>query len=438
MQSFIAKAVTGSFFGKCADLRLLLWLRVVAILGQSIALTVSVTMLDIKLPYATLAAGIALLAGLNLFTWYFLKRASSANLDRVPYLDQRAFYYQIHADLAVLTFLLYFSGGPQNPFHDMYLLPLTAAAVALPWTYVWRVVLVSMAAYSFVSLYHVPLDLEANRIQDLMAFGHWVNHILLAALIAYFVVRISADLRIRDRELEEAHAKELRNGCAVAIGSVAAGAAHELGSPLSTIHVLLSELRSEHANEPELKANLDVMSGRLEECKKILGSLRTFVHSLNQSNQAIPVDVLINEVARRFRNIRPGISLTCSLNGPQPVPSVVPDLAFEQAIINLLNNAGDVSPNAITLDADWNEQALSIRVCDHHGPGISDELAAELGKILFTTKPPEEGTGLGLFLTNVTMNRLGGRLRLFNQPTGGVCAELILPLNQPCSAGAKP
>ena len=437
MQSLIVKAVTGSFFGNCADLRLLLWLRVVAIIGQTIALTVSMTMLDIKLPYATLAFGIALLAALNAFTWYFLNRATSAKLDRVPYLDQRAFYYQIHADLAVLTFLLYFSGGPQNPFHDMYLLPLTAAAVALPWTYVWRVVLVSMAAYTFVSLYHIPLDLEAHRVQDLMAFGHWVNHMLLAALIAYFVVRISADLRSRDHELEEAHAKELRNGCAVAIGSVAAGAAHELGSPLSTIHVLLSELRSEHANDPELKASLDLMSGRLDECKKILGSLRTFVHSLNQCNKAIPVDVLIDEVARRFRNIRPGISLTCTLNGSDPIPSVVPDLAFQQAIINLLNNAGDVSPNSITLDADWTELALTVRVCDHHGPGISDELAAELGKILFTTKPPEEGTGLGLFLTNVTMNRLGGRLRLFNQETGGVCAELVLPFTATCTGMPK-
>ena len=112
---------------------------------------------------------------------------------------------------------------------------------------------------------------------------------------------------------------------------------------------------------------------------------------------------------------------------------IIPDLAFQQAIINLLNNAADVSPNSIALEGEWTTETLTIRVRDR-GPGISPELAARLGKVLVSTKPPESGTGLGLFLTNVTMSRLGGHLRLYNHDGGGACAELSLPVYKEPSA----
>ncbi|HEY5761732.1 MAG TPA: ATP-binding protein [Rhodocyclaceae bacterium] len=418
-----------------ADVRLLLRLRAVAIAGQSLALLVSGLLIDIELPFLALSCGVAVLAGLNVYTW--LRLRNGARRDELPlhWLDERAFFYQVLVDIAVLTYLLYFAGGPENPFHGMFLLPLTVAAAALPWRYVWRVVLASVTGYTFVALKFVPFTIPPalGGPHEVMMFGQWVNHVLLALLVTYFIVRITQGLRARDRLLEDAHIRELRNSCAVAVGSVAAGVAHELGTPLSTIQVVLREMRRTHADNPAIATDLDVVSDQLGECRSILGGIRDYVQALRNGDKPVPVDTLVDDVAERFLDIRPGVNLSKSLDGPLPAPLIVPDLALQQAMINLLNNAADVSPHAVTVEARWTTSQLVIRVLDR-GPGISPALAERLGKVLVSTKAPDAGNGLGLFLTNVTMSRLGGRLKLFNHAEGGACAELVLPVG----SAAKP
>lgn len=426
MQRLATKVVTGSALSEGADLRLLLRLRSIAIIGQTLTLFMAGLMIGIDLPFIKLGLGVALLAALNLYTWIRLARPPAQQPNHA-FPDDRVFFYQILVDIGVLTYLLFLAGGPLNPFHDMYLLPLAVAAAALPWTYIWRVLVASVSGYTFVALYYVPLPLDYSKLQSLMILGEWVNHMLLAVLVSYFLFRISTGVRSRDRLLAEAHANELRNGCAVAVGSVAAGVTHELATPLSTISILLGDMRKEYAGQSDIKPRLDLMVDRLGECKQTLGDLRAFVASLTRGDLAIPVDCLLDDVANRFRHIRPGVTLARRFEGTRPGPPIIPDIALQQAIMNLLNNASDVSPNSVALEASWNDTTLIVRVRDN-GPGISAEVADKLGDILVTTKSPEAGVGLGLFLTNVTMNRLGGRLRLFNQEAGGACAELFLPL----------
>jgi two-component system sensor histidine kinase RegB len=430
-----AATVVGGQNATGADLRLLLRLRAIAIVGQTFALAASILLFDNVVPILPVAAGIALLGALNFYSWLRLRRNRSLGIRPKAYLDDRAFFFQILADIAILAYLLHFTGGPLNPFHDMFLLPMAIAAAALPWRYVVGVLGATVTAYTFVTLNHVPFatPMLVSKLHEMMLLGEWINHILLAALVTYFIVRIASGLRAREQLLEEARAKELRNACAVAVGSVAAGVAHELGTPLSTIQVVLGEMRHEHKGDPAISQNLDVMAGQLGACRNILGGLRSFVQSLKQADAPVPVDALIDEVSNRFLDIRPGINFSKTTHGPRPAPELVPDLALQQAIINLLNNAGDVSPGDVVLETEWNEAEINIRVRDR-GPGISPELADHLGKVLVSTKPPEAGNGLGLFLTNVTMHRLGGRLRLFNNEDGGACAELSLPLITPSLA----
>jgi two-component system, sensor histidine kinase RegB len=132
-------------------------------------------------------------------------------------------------------------------------------------------------------------------------------------------------------------------------------------------------------------------------------------------------------VTKRFRELRPGVHMTEVFTSLSPAPAVVTDLALQQAIINLLSNAAFMSPLDITLTAAWDDQHLVVQVADK-GDGISPELADRLGRVFVTTKPPDTGSGIGLFLTNVTVNRLGGRLRLFNAEEGGAVAEITVPL----------
>lgn len=430
MQISAGKVVIGNAFGESADLRLLLRLRTIAIVGQTLTLLVTGLLVDIDLPYLSLAAGVVLLAALNLLTWLRLNHPHRFGMRRMPSLDNRTFFYQILVDIAVLTFLLFLAGGPFNPFHDMYLLPLTIAAAALPPAYVWRVVVISLGCYTWVAFYYVPLSIDLARTPNLYIFSEWFNQVILAILISYFGLRIARGVRHRDHLIEEAHAKELRNGAAVAVGSVAAGVAHELGSPLSTISIVLSEMRAEYKNDQEIGPSLAIMANSLDACKQTLGGLRTFVQSLNRADGAISVDTLIENVIDRYRNIRPGVTLKVAMEGPRPAPLIHPDLALQQAIMNLLNNAGDVSQDSVQVEVLWDDNNVRVRVIDQ-GPGISPELADKLGEILVTTKPPEKGTGLGLFLTNITMHRLGGKLRLSNCEGGGACAELLLPLSAP-------
>lgn len=412
-----------------ADVQLLLRLRAIAIAGQSLALIVSGLLIDVDLPFLALIAGVLVLGGLNLYSWLRLRRGLRGEELPTHFLDERAFYYQVLADISVLTYLLYFAGGPENPFHDMFLLPLTVAAAALPWRYVWRVVIASVSGYTVVALWYVPFTIPAGAgaSQSVLMAGQWINHVLLALLVTYFIARITQGLRARDRLLEDAHVRELRNSCAVAVGSVAAGVAHELGTPLSTIQVVLREMRRNYADDPAIATDLDVVADQLGECRSILGGIREYVQALRNGDKPVPVDALLDDVAERFLDIRPGIHLLKSAAGPEPVPFIVPDLALQQAMINLLNNAADVSPQWVAIEASWNATRLIIKVRDQ-GPGISPVLAEKLGKVFISTKAPERGNGLGLFLTNVTMSRLGGRLRLYNHAEGGACAELLLPL----------
>jgi two-component system sensor histidine kinase RegB len=429
------RVVAGRPLSAGADVQLLLRLRAVAIAGQSLALVVSALLIEIDLPFIALIGGVAVLAGLNLYSWLRLRGGNAP----AHALDERAFYYQVLADIAVLTYLLYFAGGPDNPFHDMFLLPLTVAAAALPWRYVWRVVLASVTGYTFVALEYVPFAIpeSAGISHRVLMLGQWINHVLLALLVTYFIARITQGLRARDRLLEDAHVRELRNSCAVAVGSVAAGVAHELGTPLSTIQVVLREMRRNYAGNAAIATDLDVVSDQLGECRSILGGIRDYVQALRDGDKPVPVDALVADVAERFLDIRPGIHLVQSIDGPEPVPTIVPDLALQQAVINLLNNAADVSPQWISIEAKWSTTRLVIRIRDR-GPGISPELAEKLGKVLLSTKAPEAGNGLGLFLTNVTMSRLGGRLRLYNHAEGGTCAELLLPLSSSAPRQSRP
>lgn len=403
-----------------ADVSTLVRLRALAIVGQTAALLISVFVLEIEVPVAPLAAGVAIFAVVNLLTW--------DRVNRGPSLDDRLFFREILVDIGVLTYLLCLAGGPENPFHDMYLLPLTIAAAALPWRYVWRVAAASIGCYTLVYFVYVPFRADLAWLGTFLLIAEWVNHGLIAVLTAYFVVRIAGGVRERDRLLMDAHEREVRNGCAVTLGSAAAGVAHELGTPLSTMSILLGQIRQRSDLDSGLRKELDTLGDALGACKSSLSNFRTFVQTSSRGCSGVALDCFLRSTVERFREIRPGVEVTAVVGGDTPPPVVLPDLSLQQSMINLLSNAAQVSPLDVTFTATWDEDSLTIAVNDR-GPGFSSEVADRLGRILVTTKPPEGGTGLGLFLTNVTMHRLGGRMRLQNRISGGACAELTIPFS---------
>jgi two-component system sensor histidine kinase RegB len=139
----------------------------------------------------------------------------------------------------------------------------------------------------------------------------------------------------------------------------------------------------------------------------------------------------LRELIERLRSLRPGVQVRLNAEGAQPAPRLVVDQTLSQAILNVLNNAADASPDHVEVDLRWDAERFEILICDR-GPGIEPALAAVAGEDVLTTKDPGQGLGLGLFLAHTTVQRLGGAIRLYNREGGGACTQLWLPLAPLC------
>jgi two-component system sensor histidine kinase RegB len=406
------------------NLRRLIALRSIALAGQFLAVSVAYTYLGMVLPMPPLVSIIAAMAVVNLLTWFRMRRPR-------PVRDNELFA-QLVLDVMALTGLLYFSGGSTTPFVIFYLLPLALAAAALPAAYVWALATLMVACDSLLAFFYVPLpDSHAPNEKDfaLHVLGMWLGFVLSAVLIAWFAVRMTETRRSRDRLLARMREDELRNERIVALGTLAAGAAHELGTPLSTMAVLAKELEHDEGATPEAREHLRVLRGQIDRCKSILSTLSASAGQARaEGGGRMPLENYLADVVERWRVTRHGVSVQQRFEGPRPSPHIMAEQTLSQAIANILNNAADASPDSVEITGRWDERVLTLEVCDR-GEGLAPDTEQRAGQPFFTTKAPGQGLGLGLFLAHAVLRRLGGTVRLYNREGGGVCAHLELPLS---------
>jgi two-component system sensor histidine kinase RegB len=402
------------------NLRRLLLLRWIALAGQCVAVVVAFAGLHIALPLVPVAWVIGVAVAVNAATGWRLRR-------RWPIAEPELFV-QLVFDVLALTALLYWCGGSTNPFVSLYLLPLTLTAVALPWAYVWSMAALTVGCYSLLLFFYVPLPTaHAGHGEDfqLHVFGMWLGFLLSAALISYFVVRMTQTLRERDRLRAHLREQALRHERTLALGTLAAGAAHELATPLATIAVLTTELAR---GRGDAASQLTLLREQVARCKDILGSLSAASGAPRaEGGSAVALDCWLDELLVRARALRPEARIRSDLDGPRPAPRVVADATLSQALMNVLNNALDASAADVEVQARWSVDALAIDVRDR-GPGLSAAAAEHAGEPFFTTKAPGVGMGLGLFLARGTVERLGGSLALTNRAAGGALCRVIVPL----------
>ena len=406
------------------NLRRLIMLRYISLTGQFLAVWFATTGLNIVLPLRPLVFIIAAMAVVNLLTWWRMRRPW-------PVRDSELFA-QLLLDVMTLTGLLYFCGGSTNPFVIFYLLPLALAAAALPAVYVWALATVMVACDSLLAFFYVPLpDSHAPSEKDfaLHVLGMWLGFVLSAALIAWFAVRMAETRRSRDRLLAQMREDELRNERVIALGTLAAGAAHELGTPLSTMAVLAGEMEQDAGATPAARENLRVLRTQIDRCKSILSTLSASVgQSRAEGGGRMSLENYLADIVERWCATRHGVSVQQRFEGPRPSPDIVAEQTLGQAIANILNNAADASPQSVEITGRWDERALTLEVCDRGG-GLAPDAAQRAGQPFFTTKEPGQGLGLGLFLAHAALSRLGGTVRLYNREGGGVRARLELPLS---------
>jgi two-component system sensor histidine kinase RegB len=265
---------------------------------------------------------------------------------------------------------------------------------------------------------------------DLHVMGMWLGFMVSGGLIAYFVVKMGQTLRERDAVLAAMREEQLRNERILALGTLATGAAHELGTPLSTMAVLLKEMERDASDDTETAARLGILRDQVNRCKQLLSSLSASVgHARAEAGSGMPLDDYLQKLLADWRTMRPAVRIDAVYDGPRPAPRILTEQTLSQAIINILNNAADASPEQIEMEARWDRDNLQIEIRDR-GPGFAPAVEKNAGTPFFTTKEPGQGLGLGLFLAHATLHRFGSKVELLNREGGGACTRLALPLSQ--------
>lgn len=400
-------------------LRNLFVLRLFAVAGQLLVLVVAEYGLHIVLPLPEMLMVVAGLALVNAVTWLRLQQS-----DPVTALE---FFIQLVADVAGLTLLLYYSGGASNPFVSLYLIPIMITATTLPAMYGWAMALLSILAYSLLTQLFVPLSLPPGAVEfSLHLAGMWLNFMVSAALIAYFIGKMAQSIRERDLALARVRESRLHDEQLLALGNLAAGAAHELSTPLATMSVVAEELQYECAGNAETQALLQILRNQVAACKTILTRL-THVNDPRRAEHgaAVWVDVWLADLLNQWQLMRPQVVVTTRILGVLPMPQLMNAPSLNQAMLNLCNNAADAGDNQVEMELDWDADTVQIVVLDR---GVGFEDAAQASAIFFTTKQEQGGFGVGLFLANASVERHGGSVALLAREGGGARVVVSLPV----------
>ncbi len=403
------------------DLRRLLLLRLLVVLGPGVMLLW--LHFGLTPPQPLPPWSIALFLGLIALAFLALSLRSRHS---TPVAAWELFAY-LQFDVLALTILLYFGGGASNPFVSLLLLPLIIAAALLPAGQVWAMAGATVAVYTALMFHYLPLPgMLSGHGSGFHAhlWGMWLVFVISALLIAGFVARLAAALRQRDRQVARLREKALRDEQILALGMFAAGAAHELGTPLATIAVLAKELEREHGEDSPLGADLRTLRQQVEACKAILGDLLRSADLSADRDAAQTLDVVLERTRDRWQLLRPWVPLRVDCAGPSPPPAVTAPQTIGQTLISLLNNAADACPEGVDLAGRWDARRVVIEIRDR-GPGLPPEMESQLGEAFCSTK--DGGTGVGLLLANATLERLGGQVSLTRDPRGGTCTRIDLP-----------
>ncbi|NOY62280.1 MAG: HAMP domain-containing histidine kinase [Gammaproteobacteria bacterium] len=407
------------------NLRRLLILRTITIAGELIVLVLATQVLKMALPIAPIVAIIAAHTGLNGVSWlrlrYRRQRPVSAAL----------FFAQLVLDVLALSALLYFAGGSTNPFVSLLLLPLVIVATTLPRAYVWAMATLIVSSYSLLMVQYQPLpQMHTTHGGDdfnLHVLGMWFGFLLGVGMIIFFVVKMADSLREREQALADTREQALRDQHLVALGTLATGAAHELGTPLSTMAVLANELKHEHAANADVVEKAQMLRSQLHRCKNILSDITASAGQVRpEGGHRVAVDDYLHSVVALLRASRPDAQLCCQLHGTQPPPQILADKTLTQALMNILSNAADASVGCIDVEGRWSSKQLIIVISDR-GEGLSAAVQAAAGTPFFTTKA--DGQGLGLYLARAVVERFGGEIQLINREGGGCQATIELPFS---------
>lgn len=400
---------------------LLIQLRWIAVVGQIITISYVQAGLGISLPLAPMSAVLAALVALNI--------ASLARVRRPASISDVVLLTTLMLDVVALTAQLYLSGGATNPFAFLYLLQVTLAAVLLDVRSTAAVVAAACISLAALTKFYRPLAIPGDEdLFKLHITGSLICFALDAALVVVLVMQITRNLRERDARLAALKQHAAEEDHIVRMGLLASGAAHELGTPLSSVSVILGDWRHMPpiATNPELSRDVAEMQAAVQRCKSVLSNI---LLAAGEARGEVPRVTTVNDfldaIVRDWRVARSATTLFYE-NAFGADVAIVADSALQQVIFNVLDNAFEASPGWIGFMARRNGDMLELQVRDV-GPGFKPEMLEQFGKPYQSSKG-RLGGGLGLFLVVNAVRKFGGSVTASNRSGGGAVVSISLPL----------
>lgn len=410
-------------------LRTLLVLRWLAILGQTVAVVIAAFYLGLRveLGLCFLAIGASVVS--NLVAMQIFPENQR--------LSDRDAMLTLLFDLSQLSFLLFLTGGLNNPFSVLILAPVTISATALTMRSTVILGVLAIFLVSCLSLWYLPLTTisgEVLALPGLFILGFWCSLIISILFLSGYARRVASETHRMSQALLATQMALAREQKLTDLGGVVAAAAHELGTPLATIKLVSTELLDDLADQPQQAEDVMLIRDQADRCRDILRSMGQAGKDDIHLRRA-PLGAVIQEAAAPHADR--GIELHYDFHPEEGLdldPTQQPQIWRKPELIhglrNLVQNAVDFAENQVWIEGEWGKDTVRIRITDD-GPGFPMDLLGRLGdpflrrrnRVVQDLRPGYQGMGLGLFIAKTLLERAGGTVTFLNASDPFLTAE---------------
>ena len=408
-------------------LETLVGLRWLAVAGQTLTLVGVHWGLGFPLPIWPALGIVALTAITNIVL--------RARKPRVQRLDERRAALILGFDIVQLALLLYLTGGLANPFSVLFLAPVLISATALSPRTTLVLGILAVALATALGVYHYPLPWHPDAAYappQLFMLGMWASVLVSVAFIGGYAFAVAKETRQLSDALSEAELVLAREQHLSALDGLAAAAAHELGTPLATIAIVVRELEREMPADAPYSDDIKLLREQSERCRSILRTL-TSLDSGDAPFDRMPLSHLLDELVAPHRPFGTAIEVKLP-EGKAAEPVVARNPAILYGLGNIVENAVDFASNDVTVAAQWDADEVSITVTDD-GPGFAPEVINRIGEPYVTRRKragaadAPGGLGLGFFIAKTLLERSGASLSLENRgfPRSGAIVRVRWP-----------
>lgn len=395
-------------------LKTLVTLRWFAVIGQAVAVLVVQYLLEFELPLAACLAVIALSAWLNV--------AASMHYRNVQRLGAEPVAWLLAYDIAQLTVLIVLTGGLENPFSFLILAPVLIAAISLPLRFTLPLGIFAVACSTLIAFFYWPLPWggdEALALPPIYILATWVANLVSIVFIGTYAWQVAEENRLMADALTATELVLAREQHLTQLDGLAAAAAHELGTPLSTITLIAKELQTALGPESAHAEDVKLLREQAQRCREILGKLSALPSGWAPFEHA-KVSALIDEVVAPHRDFGTAIDIVLPPEREhEPVMARAPAVLY--GLGNLVENAVDFAERRAEIAVRWSEQDVAVTISDD-GPGFSPEILKRIGEPYVTsrrrsgTEGEESGLGLGFFIAKTLLERSGATVTFLNRP----------------------